>query len=286
METSLIEMKLKKLLPHLSKKEQIIAEYILKDPHAIVHHSISEVADSIGMAESTIFRFCKKIGYNGYQDLKIALATGAIKQTDTVHSDMSDEDSYFEIAKKTFQAAIKSINDTFKFIKEEDIAKAIAILDQSKTVAFFGYGASGIVALDAYEKFIRTSLCCIHSFDKHTQLMQITHLGIQDCAVIISHTGMSKDTLEICRAVKEQNVKIIAITGYPLSRLAKDADVCLISVSEEVTYESQALAARISQLSLIDALFINYCMENSDSSYTSLQNIRKVSAKTKFENHT
>lgn len=283
MESSLIITRLKKLLPHLSKKEQTIANYIMENPTEIIHKSISEVANETNLADSTIFRFCKKIGYQGYQDLKIALAAGIPKQVNKVYPNICAEDSPIEITRKTLHSNIKSISDTLDFINEYDLIKAIQILDKSNAVAFFGYGASAIVAMDAYQKFIRTQLKCIFAFDKHLQLMETTHLTEKDCAIIISHTGMTKDTLEICAAVKERKSKVIVITSYPLSLLARESDVCLISVSDEAVYQSEALSARISQLSLIDALFVNFCNNHSDDFQSSLKNIRKVISKTKIE---
>lgn len=283
MDSSLIEIKLKKLLPHLSKKEQIIANYIMEHPSDIVYKSINEVAADTGLAESTIFRFCKKIGYGGYQDLKLDLASYITTTKVPAYPHISTDDSTFVIAQKTFISNIKSIHDTMDYLNEEDLKKAVDILNQSNTVAFFGYGASGIVAMDAYQKFIRTSLKCLFTFDKHVQLMETTRLSKYDCAIIISHTGMTKDTLEICHAVKESNAKVIAITSYPLSLLAKEADVCLVSMSEEVTYRSEALSSRISQLSLIDALFVNYCNNHIDSFQSSLKKIRHVIAKTRLD---
>ena len=36
--------------------------------------SITELAEQCSVADSTIFRFCKMLGYNGYNDFKIAIA--------------------------------------------------------------------------------------------------------------------------------------------------------------------------------------------------------------------
>ena len=65
----------------LGKKEQRIADYILKQPERIIHHTINQVADDLDVAESTVFRFCQRVGFKGYQALKIALATDAVSYT-------------------------------------------------------------------------------------------------------------------------------------------------------------------------------------------------------------
>lgn len=67
-----IRMRIKSLTSIFSEKEKRIAEFILNEPEKVIRGTINQVATEIDLADSTVFRFCKRLGYNGFQDLKIA----------------------------------------------------------------------------------------------------------------------------------------------------------------------------------------------------------------------
>ncbi len=73
---------------------------------------------------------------------------------------------------------------------------------------------------------------------------------------MISHTGQSKETIHIAETVRKTGAKTIVITSQANSSLAKLGDVVFISISEETEFRSEALASRISQLSILDSLYV------------------------------
>ena len=106
-------------------------------------------------------------------------------------------------------------------------------MSSADRVWFFGIGGSNAVAFDSYHKFLRSPIPCGYASDYHLQLMNAGLLTEKDCAFLISHTGLNKDTLAIARLAKENGAKLIVLTSYPLSPLAKMADIVLVSTAEE-----------------------------------------------------
>ena len=111
--------------------------------------------------------------------------------------------------------------------------------------------------------------------------MQAAMLTDEDCAFVISHTGITKEAIELAKCVKENGAKLIVVTSYPLSELAKMADVVFISTAEETSYRSEALSSRIAQLAIIDAIFVIVMFHDEKSSNESLKKIRHAIAITK-----
>lgn len=68
--------------------------------------------------------------------------------------------------------------------------------------------------------------------------MEASLLTPDDCAILISHTGRSKETIFIAETVKKLGAKAIVITSQISSPLAKFGDVTFISVSEETEFRS------------------------------------------------
>ena len=128
---------------------------------------------------------------------------------------------------------------------------------------------------------MRTPLTCKHSTDYHRQLILASILTENDCAVIISHTGLSHETIEIAKIAKENRAKIIVITSYPLSTLAKMGDVVFISSSEETSYRTESMSSRLSHLVFIDILYVLVMVNDEEKSSKSLKKVRKVIFQTK-----
>lgn len=260
----------------LSKKEQRIADYILKQPEKIIHHTINQVADDLDVAESTVFRFCQRVGFKGYQALKIALASDVVAPLQDIHEDITETDTALEIAEKIFSTNGKTIESTRQILEGASLEKTVELFLGARRIEFFGSGGSAVVALDAYHKFVRSGLQVSAILESHMQLMSASQLTTADVAVVISHSGASEETLDIAKLLKEKGVPMIAITNYAKSPLSKLADVSLYTVSQETAFRSEALASRIAELSLIDALFTAVMMRRGEAARASLQQMREA----------
>ncbi|MDQ0857415.1 MurR/RpiR family transcriptional regulator [Bacillus sp. V2I10] len=265
----------------LSQKEKKIANYILENPKEIIHSTINEVADNLGVAEATVFRFCKRIDFKGYQAMKIALASEIMSPIQQILEEINENDNEKAVAEKVFHSNIRTLENTLQILDFSSIKKASGILTNANHVNFYGTGGSAIIAMDAYHKFIRTGISAYAFIDSHFQLMSASQLTDRDVAVVISHSGTNKDTIKVMNTAKKNGAKTIGITGFPKSPIGQNADVTLFTSSEETEYRSEALASRIGQLSLIDALYVNMMISNKDDAKKSLEKVRDAISETR-----
>lgn len=277
-----IRLQIKTLYKDLSPKEQAIADYILENPSKVSHSSISDLSNELGIADSTFFQFTKKLGYNGFKDFKMAML---MQENDfsaiSIHENIQKSDNELTMAQKVFDSNMTTLTDTKNLLKEEDLKLAAAMINQSKRLFFFGVGGSEIVATDAYHKFLRSPITVFHSSDYHIQLMEASLLTPDDCGIFISHTGKSRETIELAQVAKNNGAKIIVITSHAASPLAKLGDVVFISISEETEFRSEALASRIAQLSIMDSLYVILMFINRDKAQQSIAKIRRSISKIK-----
>ena len=277
-----VRLKIKSLYNGLSAKEQNIADYILENPSSVVHNSISDLSAELNVAGSTLFQFAKKLGYSGFKEFKMAIL---IQENDfsttSIHENIEIDDNELTIAQKVFDSNIKTLTDTKKLLQLNDLKKAAEIISNSNLLYFFGVGGSGILAEDAYHKFLRSPISVRHSTDYHIQLMEASLLTPQDCAICISHTGKSKETIKIAEIVKNVGAKVIVITSHASSPLAKIGDIVFISISEEIEFHSEALSSRISQLSILDSLYVILMFMNKEKSKEALSKVRHTISEVK-----
>lgn len=268
--------KIRSLYSRFSEKETKIADYILNDPKNIIHLTITQFAEELDVADSTVFRFCKRIGFTGYQSMKIALASEVVTPIKNIHDEITEDDDTKTIADKVFRSNMKTLEDTMQIINPDELAKATEALLQARKIEFYGSGGSYILAMDAYHKFIRTGLHVSAPTDSHIQIMSASQLNEKDCAVFISHSGSTKDVLKICQIARKTGAKTIAITNLAKSPLSKQVDIPLYTISDETDYRSEALSSRIAQLSYIDALYVNVMRALQTNGQDALEKMRNA----------
>ncbi|SHH22677.1 MULTISPECIES: MurR/RpiR family transcriptional regulator [Virgibacillus] len=262
----------------LSEKEKKIADYILQHPKAIIHHTINQIADELEVADSTVFRFCQRVGFKGYQALKIALAAEMATPVTDIHEKIRAGDDVGTVSEKVFRSNMNTLEDTLKVMDQKALYDAVAALIVAEKVEFFGIGGSAIVSIDAYHKFLRSGMQVHANLDAHMQLMAASQLSAKDVAVIISHSGSTKDIMDILHVLRDKNVTIIAITNFAKSTLSKQADILLYTVSDETEFRPEALSSRIAELTIIDALYTNVMLAKGESAQQALQDMRKAIA--------
>jgi len=260
-----------------SAKEAMIADYILQHPQSSVYPTIEELAEQIGVSEATLFRFVKKLGYSGYQQFRISLATDIASPQQRVY-ETAIENNQDATVSLVITTNITALEETLKHINPDQIEQIARLCVTSKGLYFFGLGGSSIVALDAYHKLVRTGLPCCAPMDFHMQLMQASQLTAEDTAFLISHTGVNRDALHLAETVQEQGAHLIVITDAKRTPLLKLAQHSLFAYSQRSPYVSEAFSARIVQLAIIDCLYVSIMKQLGQTGFENLERMRAVIA--------
>jgi RpiR family carbohydrate utilization transcriptional regulator len=238
----------------LSEKERRIADWILANLDEAVHPSIDELAERIGISESTLVRFVRKLGYNGYRTFRIALATETAAPAERYYeTPIGEHDDEVEVV---FSSAVSTLELTRRTLDRAALDKAADLIASSRRLMLFGTGGSGIVAKDAFHKLVRTGVECIAAEDYHLQLMIASQACAGCAALVVSHTGTNMDTLAISVELERAGCPIIVLTSNPHSPLAKSGTVVLSVRPASSSFVSEAFSARIAHLVVVDALYV------------------------------
>lgn len=253
-----ILIKIRDMKDSLTPVERMIAEYILENKEEIPHLSVKNLAQLSKTSDASVLRFCKTMGYNGYRSFIVSLsaALGSMDEHQK-HQDMDIRpgDDLSAIIENVARIDSKSIEDTLSVLDRSEIARAVETLRRSRRIAFFGIGASGLVCMDAEQKFSRINKICHAYTDGHSQLLAAALLGKEDAAVFISNSGNTVEILEALDIAKRNGAAIIAITKFNKNALSEQADIVLSISTPEVTIRSGATGSRIAMLTVIDILF-------------------------------
>ncbi|AIQ12012.1 MurR/RpiR family transcriptional regulator [Paenibacillus durus] len=270
-------VRLREMLETLNPSEGKIASYILQHPDEIIHLSVAELAQKSGSSQAAIVRLCKSIGFKGYQELKIKVA-GDLQTRDPVvagYQEIRPNDTVTAIMQNVSNNNIQSIRDTLTILDPSMVELAVEALDRAKRIYFFGVGASNLIAMDAQQKFLRINKTSFSFADPHVQLTSAITADADDTAVCISYSGETKEVIRAAALFKEQGGTVISIAKYGNSTLSRRADIPLCTSSTENEIRSGAMASRITQLNLIDILYLAVASRNYEKSVVYLEKSRQ-----------
>ena len=263
-----VSLKIKMLYNSLGTAEKKIADWIAENPGKIISLSIVELAEKCKCSEATIVRFSRKVGLDGYQDLKLALAS---ETRPTVSTTITANDTAGEMFDKVCNEIYCSLELTKRALDPAKLALAADAICRAKKIALFGLGNSASVALDASHKFIRAGLNATACSDNHMQMIVASHLAEGDVAVGVSHSGSSKDIVEALKVAREHGATTIAVTNVGKSPIDKVSDVVLHTSSSETEYSILALNSRIAQLAIVDTLYYYVVFNLSDKAVEAIK---------------
>lgn len=253
----------------LKRAERSAADLIMTDPARLSEMTIAEAAQTCGVSQPTFVRIARRLGFDGFAQLKAALreaqsgARSARLPSDLYqHVDASDDP--YAIASQIIRASIQSMEDLMCVLDREQFNGAVQALMGARRIGFYGVGDAAIVAESAYHKFNRMGAVCTSANDPDVQLVQVSQLGKGDVCVLISHSGRSRTTVTTARRAREMGAIVVSITNYPYSPLARLADFVLTTASF-MEHSGEVITKRISELVLIESLFISVLLRGGDS---------------------
>ncbi|MCK8817856.1 MurR/RpiR family transcriptional regulator [Natroniella sulfidigena] len=256
-----VVLKIKRRKDDFTQSETKLAEYVLENKSEVSNLSVQKLANLAGTSPASVIRFCKKVGYNGFQEFKINLVkdlTESKNKETKVYEDITVNDTIAETMQKLAHQNIEVIENTMKLIDEKEVKKAIEAIDTAERIYIFGVGASGLVAKDFQYKLMRIKKTVISYLDSHTQLASAVNIEEDDLAIGISYSGQ---TLEIYQALKQAGQKgatTLSITKYGQNPLSDLADINIDVAGTESNIRVGAITSRIAQLTAIDLLFVGY----------------------------
>jgi DNA-binding MurR/RpiR family transcriptional regulator len=272
---SSIAVRLRAILPSLSRSEQRVAEQVLEDPRGVAASTITELAERCGTSETTVIRFCRTLGMSGYPQLRLTLAT-EVGRADTgsarvVGSDIGPGDDLAQIVEKIAFADARAVEETASQLDLKSLQAVVDALVAARRIDVYGVGASAFVAMDFQQKLHRIGQVAFAWSDTHIALTSAALLQPGDVAIGISHTGVTTDTIDALAEARRHGATTVAMTNFPRSAITEVADHVLTTAVRETTFRSGAMASRLAQLTLVDFLFVGVAQQTYPATRAALE---------------
>ena len=245
----------------LTSAEKKIADYMLLHQQQSQIPSISEMAAETGVAEATVSRFCRRLGYEGYNAFKLAVAGSKSGRTasNPLSGEVTAEDTVLDMCQKICSDHVQAISQTLDLIRPEAVTAAADLFLSAERVLCMGQGGSMILAEEAAHLFSTVLPNFYPVQGSHFQAIRSALLTPRDVVFYFSYSGSTRDMVDVLRTARAKGAHSVLITRFPNSTGAACADIVLECGSRETPLQLGSIAARMAQLYLVDVLFSEVC---------------------------
>lgn len=238
----------------MSNTEKRIADVILENPEQAINMTVRYFASKAGVSDGSIINFASSLGYDGFTKLKIAIAICVEEFRGYAFESVYSNDNMTVALQKLAGNASKAFADTCAHMTPGALDHAAHLIMNAQKIEVHGMAGSGFIAGDAAYRLMRIGLNAVAFSDPIIGAISASHLAEGDVMMIISHSGRTTGMLRTAQIGKEHGAKVIGITSYGDSPIAKLCDVTLIISSDEAVYHSEAVVSRLAQLLIVDTL--------------------------------
>jgi len=237
----------------LSYSERLFADFIMKNREKAVNMPISELSESLKIAQSTIVATTKELGFSGWKEFRICLAAELVNPIE------SWQQKENEIPEKPYQRVISSnvmmLGEITRSIDFQDLEKASEYIINADKISIFGIGTSNILAHEAFDYFFRLGLPVEVYSDWHYKMLSLSRLTKDSLAIFFSQSGVNKDIISLASKARKTGCGMIGISNYKSTPFSKFMDIHLAPLSALEKNHDNHFALRIPIIAIIEILY-------------------------------
>lgn len=255
--------RIRAIAPSLPPSDRRAAEVIVEWDEEVLTRSITEVAQAANVAESTVIRACRRLGFDGYQALKLAIARDRRPQSELVADEIASDDGMDAVVAKLFAASAAVLSEAATSVNTASLDAVAEAMVRADRVLFVGVGPSSSIAQDAAYRFRCIGLRVEAPVDSLSQHLAARLLRAGDVCVAISHTGSTHETLRSVAAASAAAAVTAAVTSFARSPLTEAVDYPLVAGGRQLGFRVEAMASRLAHLCVLDALYVGVAMRTT-----------------------
>jgi DNA-binding MurR/RpiR family transcriptional regulator len=267
-----VQARVRAHLPGLQAADARVARLVLEQPNVVIYKSASEVGEMASTSSATVVRCAQKMGFKGFHDLKLALANElAVFEQARASERTPVDDPRIAVLVQITKAGAESVRDAGALVDPDAFDAVVSAIADARRVLFLGVGTSAPLCQDAAYRFSAIGVLAEAPADVHVQHVQARLLMNEDVAVIVSHTGSTRETLTAAGAARGAGATTVAITSFATSPLTEVVHHTIVAGSRELALRLEAMASRLAHLALLDALLVAVADRDASRSARALE---------------
>ena len=205
--------KIRQEMPKMAAAERRVAEVVNARPNDVIHLSMAVLAKDCGVSDPTIIRFCRRFGFEGYQDFKVNLAQNLVPSAPFHYDKITAGDSIENIVRKTCENSLSAIQRAREDLVPAQIEAGAKAIHAANWLAIYATGISEVTAIDAEHKFQRLGFRCSAILGEKRQRTQAGFARPGELALIFSQSGATRQMVEVAKTTRQQGGTVLSITA-------------------------------------------------------------------------
>lgn len=276
--------RVEQLRGQLSKSERRIVDFLLRDTPGFARLNVKEVAAAVDVSEPTVVRFCRRVGCEGFKDLKIQLVQdlayrqaareGRATRSGTA-AGVAPANKPHNIADKVQSAAAAALQSAHTALNWDAVEAAARAIAAARRVVIYGIGgSSGVMANEAHNRLFRLNISSVAHTDSYMQRMAAATLSDKDVALFISSTGRPRTLLDSLELARYYRATCIGVMPKE-SAIGRDLDICLdLELTQGGVDAFHPNPMRYAQLYVIDCVAYAVALQLGEAAETALKRTR------------
>lgn len=239
-----------------SKRQKMIAEYIIENYDKAAYMTAARLSDEVGVSESTVVRFAAELGFDGYQKLQTSLQDvmrsklTSVQRMDFISQRMDTKN----VLAAVLQSDIEKIQRTLQEIDHEQFDRVVDALIEADNIYIIGVRSAASLAMFAafYFNHLFERVKLINTSSASDVFEQILRINEKDVVIGISFPRYSQSTLRALEYAGKQGATVVGLTDSNNSPIVRLSKYCLIARSDMASF-ADSLAAPISVLNALIA---------------------------------
>ena len=238
--------------------EKKIADYMMEHKAQAVDMTVGELAKASGTSDATVSRFCRRCGFKGFQNLKLALAREVLEEEQSNQEVTNDIDrgDLSQSLKNILANKVAELTETVKMMDPQSLEEILKKLEQARMVQLAAVGNTIPVALDGAFKFNQLGIPAVAGDIWETQAAYAFNLGPEDVVLIISNSGYSRRLKTLAEGARENGSTLVLITNNPDSSLAEVCDYRIITATREKLLTEEFWFSRVTATAVTEILYL------------------------------
>ncbi len=251
----------------MSAIERRIADFLVDNAHLLRDYSSQQLADALGISQSSVVKFSQKLGFKGYPDLKFSVGEAIARNgagDGTRPARVAAQTPHAALADELWRAKAKAEEETRLINPRAQLDAIVDSIAGAGRVFLGGVGEDGIRAQEFALKLSLLGLPTVQHGDPVLMNASLSSAGAGDVLLAFSEHGKQTELCHLAREFSARQGEVISITRHTANPLRAQADAALlISAHDERSYVEPLLYHSASQ-HLLDLVFVLLCESSSE----------------------
>ena len=264
----------------MSAIERRIADFVLENSQLLRDYSSQQLANALGISQSSVVKFCQKLGFKGYPDLKLSI-NEAVARADNGHDgEATGEQTELRRPAAGLWLRKSEAEEATRLINPPETLDAVAkAIGRARTVFIIGLGEDDIHARAFALRLSLLGILTVHNFDPAHMSTSLSATNPGDVLLVFSEQGMQPALYQLCRYAREQQARVITVTRHSSNPLRAHADVPLLVSAHDERPHIAPLLYHSALQHLLDRVFAVLCESDPKRSARLQANLERIREK-------